>query len=329
MAKSLAFLSAPLTPSMAARAPAYSRGMDALADALDLARVQGALMASVRASHPWGLDVPTSRGASFHAVTAGFCWLRVAGHEPIQLVAGDVLFLPTGVAHDLVSTADGAVIPFDHEIKRRHINEHGELVLDGPGPTTRILCAAYDYDRQIAHPLLSLLPEVLHLPADPVAGAKVAAVVAMLAAEVGEREPGARAGVTRLIDLLLVHVTRWWIASGAGDASWMRALRDPATAEVIAAIHADPGHPWTVDELAARVHLSRATLARKFTEEVGEPPHAYLTRWRMAVAARRLRDGTDPVESVARAVGYSSEYAFNRAFARHHGTPPGRYRRNR
>ena len=79
--------------------------------------------------------------------------------------------------------------------------------------------------------------------------------------------------------------------------------------------------------LAAELHLSRATLARRFAGLVGEPPLTYLTRWRMDLAARRLKDTTEPVEAIAHAVGYMSEYAFNRAFSRHRGQPPGRYRR--
>lgn len=82
-----------------------------------------------------------------------------------------------------------------------------------------------------------------------------------------------------------------------------------------------------MESLAAEVHVSRATLARRFAELVGEPPLTYLTRWRMDLAARRLKDTTEPVEAIARAVGYTSEYSFNRAFSRHRGQPPGRYRR--
>lgn len=86
-------------------------------------------------------------------------------------------------------------------------------------------------------------------------------------------------------------------------------------ARALAALHERPAEPWTIERLAAEVHLSRATLARRFTELVGEPPLAYLTRWRMDLAARRLKDTTDTVETIARAVGYTSEYAFNRASA--------------
>jgi AraC-like DNA-binding protein len=302
--------------------------VDPLADVLELTRVRGALMASVRASHPWGLDLPQSQGASFHAVTSGLLWVRVEGRAPLQLSTGDVVLLPTGITHELVSAPDGPTMPFDHDLQRERITPDGELLLDGPGPTTRILCAAYEYDREIAHPLLSLLPDVLHLPADPVAGVKVATIVSLLAGEVGEHEPGARTGVARLIDLLLIEVVRWWIATGDdGQASWLRALRDPALATVLAAVHDRPGDPWTVETLAATAHISRATLARRFVQEVGESPLAYLTRWRIDLAARRLRDTDESVESIARSVGYTSEYAFNRAFARHRGDPPGRYRR--
>jgi len=180
----------------------------------------------------------------------------------------------------------------------------------------------------VAQSLLSLLPPVLHVPADPVAGTQIAAVVSLLASELGTRDAGARAAVARLLDLLLIHAVRAWSAGAADQRpSWLRALNDPIIARALAALHARPDEPWTIELLGAEVHLSRATLARRFTELVGEPPLTYLTRWRMDLAARRLNDTTEPVEAIARGVGYRSEYAFNRAFSRHRGQPPGRYRR--
>ena len=191
------------------------------------------------------------------------------------------------------------------------------------------MCAGYDYDHDVAQSLLSLLPAVLHVPADPVAGSQISAVVSLLAGELGTRDAGARAAVARLIDLLLIHAVRAWSATPtASRASWLRALHDPLIARALAALHERPAEPWTIESLAAEVHVSRATLARRFTELVGEPPLTYLTRWRMDLAARRLkRHRPSPVETIARAVGYTSEYAFNRAFRRHRGQPPGRYRR--
>jgi AraC-like DNA-binding protein len=301
--------------------------VDPLAEVLDVSRVRGAVLANVRAHAPWGLALPQSTGASFHALTSGTAWLRAAGAEPLQLMPGDLLLLPTGIPHRLSSTPSGRCRPFDREMKQQQMTPDGDLVLDGPGAATTFVCAGYDYDHEVTQPLLSLLPPVLHLPADPIGGARIGAVVTLLAGELGAHDAGARAAVARLIDLLLIHVVRTWSAAGDERPSWLRALHDPVIARALAILHERPADAWTIERLAAEVHLSRATLARRFAELVGEPPLMYLTRWRMDLAARRLRDTTDPVETIARSVGYTSEYAFNRAFSRHRGQPPGRYRR--
>ena len=302
--------------------------MDPLADVMDVSRVRGAMLANVRAGAPWGLALPRSAGASFHALTSGTAWLRTEGRERVQLMPGDLLLLPTGIPHRLSATPDGRCRAFDRSLKERLMTAEGDLLLEGPGAVTTFICAGYDYDQDVAQSLLSLLPAVLHIPADPVSGTRIATTLSLLAGELGTRQAGARAAVGRLIDLLLILAVRAW-SSGATEEppSWLRALNDPLIACTLAALHDRPDHPWTIESLADEVHLSRATLARRFTALVGEPPLAYLTRWRMDLAARRLKDTTEPVEAIARGVGYTSEYAFNRAFKRHRGLAPGRYRR--
>jgi AraC-like DNA-binding protein len=303
--------------------------VDPLADILDLSRVSGALLGNVEAHAPWGLALPRGNGATFHAVTAGTAWVQIGDGEPFQLMPGDLLLFPGGAAHRLTSAPGAATRPFDRAMKEELMSPAGDLALDGPGAVTTFICAGFDYDLDVAEPLIGLLPDVVYTPADAVAGRDVAALVGLLAGEVGSRTPGSRAAIARLIDLLLIASIRRWSDAEAEDQppSWLRALRDPVVGAVLALIHDRPAHPWTLQELADAVHLSRATLARRFTRAVGESPLGYLTRWRMHLAAHRLRHGTDTVEAVGRAVGYTSEYAFNRAFARHRGLPPGRFRR--
>jgi AraC-like DNA-binding protein len=202
-------------------------------------------------------------------------------------------------------------------------DEDADLTLSSPKDHLTI-----GNDLDMGEPLMGRLPPVIHVPADPVAGRDLAALVELLAMEVGARRPGSRAAAARLFDTLQIAAIRHWLDRQADDEapSWLRALRDPTLARVLTALHERPAEPWTVESLAREVHLSRATLARRFAEVVGEPPLTYLTRWRMHLAAQRLKDSTETV-GVAREVGYTSEYAFNRAFARHRGQPPGRYRR--
>src|SRR5512144_1998491 len=125
-------------------------------------------MASVRACAPWGLDLPQRPGAAFHAITSGTAWARVDGSEPLQLMPGDVFLLPAGARHRLLSDPDGDCVPFNRSTKER------------------------------------LLTPVIHMSADPVAGRDVAAIVGLLAMEVGARRPGSRAAAARLIDTLLI-----------------------------------------------------------------------------------------------------------------------------
>ena len=310
--------------------------MDVLGDVLDVARVESALLATFDAWAPWGIDLPERRGASFHAVVAGTCWFAVEGQEPRRLAPGDLVLLPTGVRHRLTADPGLPLRRFDEDLKRELITPAGELVIPGPGARTRILCAGYTYDGDTAHPLLSVLPRVLHVETNqPRTGPWLRPVLDLLAHEAngGARE-GSSVAAVRLLDVLLVHVVRSWLDGEADDgavalpgASWLRGLRDPLSARALAALHERPGRDWTLDTLATQLHVSRATLARRFTANVGEPPLTYLSRWRMELAARQLRGTDEPIAVIARRVGYTSEYAFNRAFTRLRGCPPGRYRR--
>ena len=155
----------------------------------------------------------------------------------------------------------------------------------------------------------------------------MASTLRLLGHELAVARAGGSAITDRLIDILFVHVVRGWASHQADDGSWLGALADPIVARALTIMHGEPASNWTVETLADRVNVSRATLARRFTRLVGETPLSYLTRWRMELAARHLRYTDDAVGAIARQVGYSSEFAFSRAFSRARGTAPGRYRR--
>lgn len=299
-----------------------------LDDVLDLLRVRGAVIGHVRAHAPWGMRLPQATGATFHAVTAGVCWLRISGQEPRELLPGDVVLLPTGAPHTIASDPTGPARPWDRVAKANAQDAAGDIRLDGPGSSTHLICAGYDYDHEVAHPLLSLLPSTLFVSGQELPdGSPVSSTLRLLRQELSTRSAGWGTIINRLIDVLFVHVVRAWVAGQHDDGtSWLGALRDPTIARALTVMHATPGAPWTIDMLAREVSLSRATLTRRFTTLVGEPPLSYLTRWRMDLAARHLRETDDAVSAIAHRVGYTSEFAFSRAFSRFRGRPPGRYR---
>jgi AraC-like DNA-binding protein len=302
--------------------------VDTLTDVLTLADVRGSVAASVAAGGDWGLRLDAVPGAAFHAVTAGVAYLVVDGRPPLQLLPGDLVLLAGGTPHVLAGRPDAATRPFDHVAAEAALDGGGELTVGEPPARTRILCASYHHDPAATLATFSLLPDVLNVPGFAAPPA-LQVSLQLLAHELSQPGAGSRVVLDHIVNILLVQILRTWIAGrdpGDRPPSWLRGLADPITRNALAQLHADPARAWTVGGLARQVGVSRATLTRRFASEVGDTPHDYLTNWRMEVAARRLRDGTEPVGAVARSVGYTSEYAFNRAFTRRHGLSPGRYR---
>jgi AraC-like DNA-binding protein len=304
--------------------------VDALADVLNVTRISGSVLAHVHAHEPWGLDLVLADGAAFHAVTGGSVWLEVEGESARRLMPGDVVLLPTGLRHLLLSAPGVPARLYDAGLKAELVTAAGDLIIPGPGPPSRFLCAGFSYDNELAHPLLSLLPPVLHVSAaDEGPETPLQSTLRLLMGELSRHQIGSEAAVERLIEVLFVHVIRSWLETSADSTapSWLTGLRDAVVARALGLLHAQPEHPWTIDELAAAVHVSRSTLVRRFNDLVGEPPAAYLARWRMELAARLLRESEQPVARISHRVGYTSEFAFSRAFSKHRGEPPSRYRK--
>lgn len=130
--------------------------------------------------------------------------------------------------------------------------------------------------------------------------------------------------------MMLVQALRLHLSEGAGGgAGWFFALTDEQLSAAITAMHADPAHRWTLQELAGRAGMSRSTFALKFKQTVGTSPMEYLTRWRMLLAGDRLESSSDPVSLIALSLGYESESASSTAFKRVMGCSPRQYGRGR
>lgn len=311
--------------------------MDVLSDVIAVMRTGQPRSACVQRHAPWAQRYLPVPGAGFQVVLQGPCWLIPAASEPIALSAGDIVFFPHGGAHGL---ADSLATPLgDHICDPRtdalpgqnHANPSaGPDHRPGTPATTVTLCGAYQLDQTRAHPLLTDLPEIVYLPARSGNRPELRAAVDLLGSELERRRPGSDAIIPALLDTLLLYILRAWFEeqpTGRTATGWAAALRDPAIATALEAIHRDPAAPWTVQRLGIQAGLSRAAFARRFTAVVGQPPLTYLTWWRLMIAATLLRHSDAPLSTIAKQVGYSSEFAFAAAFKRQHGTAPGKYRR--
>lgn len=302
--------------------------IDVLADVLEATRTDGIVFARVRFHAPWGLRCDPAPLAGFHVVARGSCTLRLDdGEEPVHLETGDLALVTQGSGHHLYDAPGSPATPLAELMGDLRPGTIGQLVLGREGgPETTLLCGGYVFRHPGPHPLLATLPPVVHLRRDQM-GTATQAVVDQLVGEVADQADGSKTVISRLTDVLLVHLLRAWIRDQPLERlGWLAALRDPAISTAVRRIHADYATDLSLPDLADECGLSLSTFKKRFRELVGEAPGAYLTRLRLDTAARLLRDHDEPVGRVAAQVGYGSEFAFNRAFARAHDLSPGRYR---
>lgn len=308
--------------------------MDALAGLLDGPRAQGAFLLKAVLSEPWSLSIADEAPLAIFTVLDGDAWLQhPALDEPVALASGDTV-VTSGPDHYVVADRPGRtpnlfVGPGGdcRDAAGVHLAETMRLGVrtwgNDPDGSTTLLTGAYALDGEVGARLLRALPPALVLHraewSSPVA--------ALLAEEISRDEPAQEAVLDRLLDLQLITALRAWFARpDAQPPAWYRANADPLVGRALQLLHHNPARPWTVGSLAAATGVSRATLARRFTALVGEPPMQFLTGWRLALAADLLRDPDTTLAAVARRVGYSSPFALSTAFKRARGVSPREHR---
>ena len=307
--------------------------MDAVAGLLDGPRARGAFLLRSQLAPPWSMRIADEAPLCLIALTRGAAWLLPEEGEPLRLAPGDVAVIrgpdPYVLADDpgrepqvLILPGQRCVTPDGQEVEL--ISYMGVRTWgNSPVGSTVMLSGTYELEGEVSRRLLNALPPLLVLPGE----SWESPLVGLLAEEIVKDDPGQEAVLDRLLDLLLIAVLRAWFARPDADApSWYRAYSDPVVGKALRLIHNDPAHPWTVAELAAEAGISRAALARRFTELVGEPPMTFLTDWRLSLAADLLREPGATIGAVAHQVGYSTPFALSTAFKRVRGISPKQHK---
>jgi AraC-like DNA-binding protein len=306
--------------------------MDALAGFLNGPRARGAFLLRSVMDPPWSVRIRDEAPLTIMAVVRGSAWVLFDGDPPVEMHAGDVAVVrgpehytvasspdvpPQVIIHpgQICTTVDGVSVA---DLMSQGVRTWGNTA-DGD---TVLLTGTYQGEGEISRRLVDALPQLVVLRA----GEWDCPVVPLLADEIGKDDFGQEAVLDRLLDLLVVAVLRAWFA-GHDAPGWYRASADPVAGPALRLLHNNPAHPWTVATLAAEVGVSRAALARRFTELVGEPPMTFLTGWRLALAADLLLEPSATVGAVARRVGYTSPFTFSTAFKRQYGMSPAAHRR--
>ena len=307
--------------------------MDSLGGLLDAPRARGAFSLRCTMSSPWSLRILAESPLTVIAGISGDVWVNPDEGEAIYIGPGDIAITRAPALYNVSESPNAPPNIFIHPGQDCR-NSEGESLLEemmhntrtwgtDPNGSTVFIVGAYEHLSDISDRLLKALPPVLSLSRDE----WESPLVQLLCEEVIKDEPGQAAVLDRLIDLLVTAVLKAWFARQESNApAWWRHQGDRVIEQTLRAMHDDPARNWTMDTLSSEVGTSRASLARRFNEVVGEPPMTFLKNWRMALAADLLCQPNQSVSTVAYQVGYATPYAFSAAFKRVRGISPQEHR---
>jgi len=315
--------------------------MDAFSEILSGVKLSGALFFSAEFSAPWCFASPASNtlapllapGAPhlviYHFVIDGAAFVQLPDGQSIELGPGDIVVVPHGDPHVMTSAPGVAEASLNSailsKIKARDLRP---MQAGGGGDSARYVCGYMACDPFLSRPILGGLPPVfkVHIRTDR-SGQWLENSILHLVEEAASGRVGSDAMLAKLSEALFVDTLRRYVAGlPEQQTGWLAGARDPIVGKSLGLLHSRIAHPWTIADLAEEVGISRTALVERFTRYLSEPPMTYLTRWRLQLAARSLENTSRGVSEIAGEVGYESEAAFNRAFKREFGEPPGRYR---
>ncbi len=320
--------------------------MDVLSDVLRAVRLTGALYFDVNARAPWVAETPETsaigaevmpgfeRVISFHIMLDGQCWAQVGDEaEPaVRLNAGDAVIFTSGDSHFMGTDAGRRAEP-NMGLYYRPNDRPLPFVLNelgGKGEPARFVCGYLGCDARPFNPILQGLPRLLHVRAASVGGHLTRDLIHVALQESAEPRAGGETILSKLSELMFLQAVRQYIdALPAQSKGWLAGLRDRQIGAALALMHGRPAETWKLDALAREVGLSRSAFAERFSDLMGVPAMHYLANWRLQIATRLLERQGVSIAQAAAEVGYESEAAFNRAFKKQVGMPPGTWRRAR
>ena len=313
--------------------------MDVLSEVLAAVRLSGGVFLDAEFTAPWCIVSQVGPGEfdpqgrmpaqliAYHYVIDGRLLIRVEDGPALPVLAGEIVLLPRNDAHVLGSTVDLRPAVIDDQVQPPGDGTPAVLRYGGGGEPTHIICGYLGSDTP-DNLLLKALPPLLKLGVrDGAGGAWLETSFRHAAEQFAVSSSGSAAVLGKLAELLFVEGVRRYVAAlPEGQSGWLAGLHDRSVGRALALLHGRAAHPWTTEELAREVGLSRSAFAERFTGLIGMPPMRYLANWRLHLAAVRLRESAAATAQIAADVGYESDAAFNRAFKRAFDTTPAAWR---
>ncbi|KAJ54448.1 AraC family transcriptional regulator [Actibacterium mucosum KCTC 23349] len=308
--------------------------LDLLSDILTTLSVRGTLYFRTSFTSPWGVAVPSYENvARFHFAHRGACLVAVDGvDDPVHLAQGDLIIIPHGASHDLVSghVQNYSVMPLDRVLEKSGYDGSGVLVFGGeePASETQLICGHFSFEPHARHILMERLPPYIHLRNyGEAAGRWMEATLRVIGDEAGGRKMGGDLIALKMSEAILAQAIRSFIESHDAPEWGLAGFADKHLCRALDAFHKAPDRAWTVEALAQEAGMSRTSFAVLFQKKMAMTPMEYVTAWRVEVAKQMLAKPAVAMAEVAESAGYASDSAFARVFKKETGLSPASFRK--
>jgi len=309
--------------------------MDLLSDILSHMKLKGTLYFRTAFTSPWSVQVPAfEKVARFHFAHKGRCLVRIeADKPPVPLNQGDLLIVTRGAGHTLYCdpTTESPATHLDRVIEESGFDGTGALVYGTPGShhETQLICGHFAFDEMAEHPLIDKLPSHIHIKNyGESAGVWMDHTLRVIGAEAGKNAMGSEIIALKLSEIIFAQALRSYLSDEQHLPAGLRGYADTRIAKSLTAIHQNPAHAWSLQDLAQEAGLSRTAFATRFAELLDMTPIGYITNWRMQIARRMLLETDSAIIAIAEAIGYQSEAAFGRVFKKTFDIAPGSFRKS-
>ena len=299
--------------------------MDRLSALVDLVDAQCTLSGAVIARGDWGVHLPSPKSLKLLVIKVG-AWFCCGDEEPFFAEAGDIVVAQRGRSFRMGSSSKLAlggdvIVARDFEIAKEAYSS----------PDCVALACHVTLNNERGRPLLAALPNHILVSGSGGEGQVLRSLYEQLVRELRASEAGSSLAVERLTQLILLQVLRAHSANLAERCAmpgqdWLNGLKDTGLGKALHAMHRDPAHRWSLEELASIASMSRTRFAEQFRATMGGPPLTYLRNMRMAMAARGLEESKRPISEIGHQLGYESESAFSAAFKKTMKVSPREYR---
>ncbi|MDP4527684.1 AraC family transcriptional regulator [Alkalimonas delamerensis] len=265
----------------------------------------------------WNLLTTKSSKAALHVVTQGQLWMAIPGRlqEQVLLEAGDAIFFSHSFRHWLSDE------PVDE-----HTNEVDFANFCVPDHVERgLVCYDIAVESPLTANLFQVMPDYIHLPANQQSG-RLSPLIQLIRQEAQARQPGYQAAISRLSDVVVLHLLRQVLSDDSMQQGLLAALKDPALRRVVLAIMDEPGADWTVETMAALAFLSKSAFAERCHKVMAMTAKSLLDELRLQRCRYLLIHSELSLELIAEQIGYQSATAFIRFFKQHETLSPGEFR---